>query len=223
MVKPTRPAIETNLVVNTDRRTLPDRAALPLKKALHAVSLPGSTRKTGPAVSRALPPNSDHSGSGSAAATVTSSMATARRGVRSMPTMMAARFYNRVLARHCPRRNAAAVSSSAQDGKPELVNYRAYKNVLIVDRLFAAAELRPWRRERQQKVRVVRHDGGRVVTGSQPTKSPDPVSGSAPSSDDLGPNLCVCVAETPKNHKAVPQKYLRGWQRHWLCCSSLAR
>ena len=28
------------------------------------------------------------------------------------------------------------------DGKPELVNYRVYRNVLIVDRLFAAAELR---------------------------------------------------------------------------------
>jgi hypothetical protein len=28
------------------------------------------------------------------------------------------------------------------DGKPEIVNYRTYRNVLIVDRLFAAAELR---------------------------------------------------------------------------------
>ena len=28
------------------------------------------------------------------------------------------------------------------DGGPEIVNYRAYRNVLIVDRLFAAAELR---------------------------------------------------------------------------------
>jgi hypothetical protein len=28
-----------------------------------------------------------------------------------------------------------------QDGKPELVNYRVYRNVLIADRLFAAAEL----------------------------------------------------------------------------------
>jgi type IV secretory pathway VirB9-like protein len=47
-----------------------------------------------------------------------------------------------------------------QDGKPELVNYRAYKNVLIVDRLFAAAELRLGG-EKQQKVRVVRNDGRR--------------------------------------------------------------
>src|SRR6266436_5908450 len=45
-----------------------------------------------------------------------------------------------------------------QDGKPELVNYRAYRNVLIVDRLFAAAELRLGG-EHQQKVRIVRTDG----------------------------------------------------------------
>jgi type IV secretion system protein VirB9 len=45
-----------------------------------------------------------------------------------------------------------------QDGKPELVNYRAYKNVLIVDRLFAAAELRLGG-EKQQRVRIVRNDG----------------------------------------------------------------
>jgi type IV secretory pathway VirB9-like protein len=47
-----------------------------------------------------------------------------------------------------------------QDGKPELVNYRAYRNVLIVDRLFTAAELRLGR-EKQQKVRIVRNDGRR--------------------------------------------------------------
>jgi type IV secretory pathway VirB9-like protein len=44
------------------------------------------------------------------------------------------------------------------DGKTALVNYRAFGNVLIVDRLFAAAELRLGG-EDQQKVRVVRVDG----------------------------------------------------------------
>jgi type IV secretion system protein VirB9 len=47
-----------------------------------------------------------------------------------------------------------------RDGKPELVNYRAYKNMLIVDRLFAAAELRLGG-EKQQKVRIARADGSR--------------------------------------------------------------
>ena len=44
------------------------------------------------------------------------------------------------------------------DGKPELVNSRAYGNVLIVDRLFAAAELRLGG-DSQQIVRIVRADG----------------------------------------------------------------
>jgi type IV secretion system protein VirB9 len=44
------------------------------------------------------------------------------------------------------------------DGKTEIVNYRAYGNVLIVDRLFAAAELRLGG-ENQQKVRIIRNDG----------------------------------------------------------------
>ena len=45
-----------------------------------------------------------------------------------------------------------------QDGKPELVNYRVYKNILIADRLFAAAELRLGA-DKQQKVRIVRSEG----------------------------------------------------------------
>src|SRR5258708_24204760 len=48
-----------------------------------------------------------------------------------------------------------------QDGKPELVNYRAYKNVLIFDRRFAAAHLRLGG-ENQHNRRVVRRDGGRA-------------------------------------------------------------
>ena len=44
------------------------------------------------------------------------------------------------------------------DGKTEIVNYRAYGNVLIVDRLFAAAELRLGG-DTQQRVRIIRTDG----------------------------------------------------------------
>jgi type IV secretion system protein VirB9 len=44
------------------------------------------------------------------------------------------------------------------DGGTELVNYRARQNYYIVDRLFAAAELRLGG-DNQQKVRIVRSDG----------------------------------------------------------------
>jgi type IV secretion system protein VirB9 len=47
------------------------------------------------------------------------------------------------------------------DGGAELVNYRARKNYYIVDRLFAAAELRLGG-DNQQKVRIVRTDGWRL-------------------------------------------------------------
>jgi type IV secretion system protein VirB9 len=47
------------------------------------------------------------------------------------------------------------------DGKTELVNYRAHANLLIVDRLFAAAELRLGAGRTQQVVRIGRTDGVR--------------------------------------------------------------
>ena len=50
------------------------------------------------------------------------------------------------------------VSVIGSDGTPEIVNYRTYRNVVIVDRLFAAAELRLGG-DTQQKVRIVRSDG----------------------------------------------------------------
>ena len=44
------------------------------------------------------------------------------------------------------------------EGGGELVNYRVSERHIIVDRLFAAAELRLGG-ERQQRVRIVRDDG----------------------------------------------------------------
>ncbi len=48
----------------------------------------------------------------------------------------------------------------SQAGGAELVNYRVRGNHMIIDRLFAAAELRLGG-EHQQKVRIVRTDGRR--------------------------------------------------------------
>ena len=42
------------------------------------------------------------------------------------------------------------------DGEPQIVNSRIHRNVLIVDRLFGAAELRLGAGDRQQVVRIVR-------------------------------------------------------------------
>ncbi|MBN8930738.1 MAG: P-type conjugative transfer protein TrbG, partial [Rhizobium pusense] len=44
-------------------------------------------------------------------------------------------------------------------GNSELVNYRARQNYYVVDRLFAAAELRLGDKDTQKRVRIVRTDG----------------------------------------------------------------
>ncbi|WP_281406339.1 TrbG/VirB9 family P-type conjugative transfer protein [Mesorhizobium sp. B1-1-5] len=44
------------------------------------------------------------------------------------------------------------------DGEAEITNSRVYQNILIVDRLFGAAELRLGAGKRQQAVRIVRVD-----------------------------------------------------------------
>lgn len=55
-------------------------------------------------------------------------------------------------------------------GQPELVNYRAQQNYYVVDRLFAAAELRLGDGDSQRRVRIVRTDG-RPHQRSQQTAS----------------------------------------------------
>ena len=47
------------------------------------------------------------------------------------------------------------------EGEPQIANSRVHQNILIVDRLFGAAELRLGAGERQQTVRIIRTDGAR--------------------------------------------------------------
>ena len=156
MVKPTRPAIQTNLIVNTDRRT-------------YLIELRSCEKPYMPSVAWFYPEG---------------------RLVRSkmlpqtpiIPEVDQRRYRYVIEGDSPPWRPVNAYDDGrkvyiefspgigqgempplfviGQDGKPELVNYRAYRNVLIVDRLFAAAELRLGG-DKQQKVRIVRSDGGR--------------------------------------------------------------
>ena len=45
------------------------------------------------------------------------------------------------------------------EGELQIVNSRIYQNILIVDRIFGAAELRLGSGQQQQTVRIVRTDG----------------------------------------------------------------
>jgi P-type conjugative transfer protein TrbG len=154
LVKPTRPAIETNLVVNTDRRTYLIELRAHERPYMPSVAwfYPESRGKS----LRALPP------------------------VPVLPEIAQRRYRYSIEGDKPPWRPVNAYDDGRKvyvefspgivqgempplfvvgaDGKPELVNSRAYTNVLIVDRLFAAAELRLGG-ESQQIVRIVRTDG----------------------------------------------------------------
>jgi type IV secretion system protein VirB9 len=154
LVKPTRPAIETNLIVNTDRRTYLIELRAHERPYMPSVAwfYPESRGKS----LRALPP------------------------VPVLPEIAQRRYRYSIEGDKPPWRPVNAYDDGRKvyvefspgivqgempplfvvgaDGKPELVNSRAYTNVLIVDRLFAAAELRLGG-ESQQIVRIVRTDG----------------------------------------------------------------
>jgi len=155
MVKPTRPAIETNLVINTDRRTylieLRSRETLYMPSVAWYYAENRISRKVLPPTP-IIPPADQR---------------------RYRYTIEGDSPPWRPINAYDDGRKVYVEFSSGigqgempplfvigHDGKPELVNYRAFGSVLIVDRLFAAAELRLGG-EKQQKVRIVRSDGRR--------------------------------------------------------------
>jgi type IV secretion system protein VirB9 len=156
VVKPTRSAIETNLVVNTDRRT-------------YLIELRARDKPYMPSVAWFYP--EDRIARARALPTTPVIPGIDQRRYRYViegddPPWRPLNAYDD--GRKVYVEFSAGIGQGempplfviGQDGKPELVNYRAYKNVLIVDRLFAAAELRLGG-DHQQRVRIVRSDGGR--------------------------------------------------------------
>ncbi|WIW50685.1 P-type conjugative transfer protein TrbG (plasmid) [Bradyrhizobium sp. 62B] len=153
LVKPTRASIETNLVINTDRRTYLLELRSREKPYMPSVAwyYPQGRIKR-----HQLPP------------------------VPLLPELAQRRFRYAIEGDNPPWRPVSAYDDGRKvyiefsqgivqgempplfvlgpDGKSEIVNYRTYGSVLIVDRLFAAAELRLGG-EHQQKVRIVRTDG----------------------------------------------------------------
>ncbi len=157
MVKPTRTGIETNLVVNTDRRTY--LIELRSREKPYMPSVTWFYPEDRSSRSKALPPTP----------------VIPERDQRrysyiiegDSPPWRPVNAYDdgrKVYVEFSPgiaQGEMPPLFVIGEDGKPELVNYRAYKNILIVDRLFAAAELRLGG-EKQQKVRIVRNDGRRL-------------------------------------------------------------
>jgi P-type conjugative transfer protein TrbG len=154
LVKPTRAGIETNLVVNTDRRT-------------YLIELRAREKAYMPAVAWYYPETNATRAQLGPLTPILPEVAQRRFRYRlegDDPPWRPVDVYDDgrkvyvEFSRGIVQGELPPLFVTGPDGKPEIVNYRAYGNVLVVDRLFAAAELRLGG-EHQQTVRIVRTDG----------------------------------------------------------------
>lgn len=154
LVKPTRTDITTNLVITTDRRT-------------YLLELRSGEAPYMPAVAWAYPQVASQRPI--VAATPTIPAVTARKHRYGLtgdaPPWRPVSIYDdgrRVYVefpRGIVQGEMPPIFVIGADGQPEIANSRVYQNILIVDRLFGAAELRLGSSDRQQTVRIVRTDG----------------------------------------------------------------
>lgn len=154
LVKPTRPDISTNLVISTDRRT-------------YLVELRANESSYMPSVAWAYPPRPISTQPPAVAEPVIppASQRRYRYGLegdappwRPETVFDDGRRVYVVFPRGIVQGEMPPLFVIDADGASQLVNTRVHRNILIVDRLFAAAELRLGG-ENQQKVRIVRTDG----------------------------------------------------------------
>ncbi|CAD7338144.1 P-type conjugative transfer protein TrbG [Sphingomonadales bacterium 58] len=159
LAKPTRPDISTNLVINTDRRT-------------YHIELRATPSTYMASVSWAYPQDALIALRGANAA------AASAAPVASGLDLAALNFRYRIEGDRVPWKPVRAFDDSAQvfvefaagisqgempplfvtgpAGDPELVNYRVQGRYMVVDRLFAAAELRLGDKRSERRVRIVR-------------------------------------------------------------------
>ncbi|WP_199260873.1 P-type conjugative transfer protein TrbG [Paracoccus binzhouensis] len=154
LVKPTREDISTNLVITTDRRVY--MIELRAREALYM-----------PSVAWAYPAPPPGSRASIPAAPVIPAEAARnyRYGLqvrgdnppwRPVSVFDDGRRTYVVFPRGIVQGEMPPIFVLGADGEPQIVNSRVHQNVLIVDRLFGAAELRLGSGNRQQVVRIVR-------------------------------------------------------------------
>lgn len=154
LVKPTRPEIATNLVINTDRRTYLVELSSDEETYMPSVAwayppVAGVTRP--PAVTRPeIPPTAQRRHR--------YALEGDRPPWRPRSVFDDGRRVYIVFPRGIVQGDMPPLFLIGADGGTEIANTRVHRNVLIVDRLFAAAELRLGGRN-QQTVRIVRTDG----------------------------------------------------------------
>ncbi|AZN71466.1 P-type conjugative transfer protein TrbG [Georhizobium profundi] len=157
LVKPTRPDIITNLVITTDRR-------------IYMIELRADDGPYMPSIAWAYPPPPVAQRQTEPIAPVIPAVAARnyRYGLNGdTPPWRPVSVYDdgrRVYVefpRGIVQGEMPPIFVVGPEGEPEIVNSRIHDTILIVDRLFAAAELRLGSGDRQQIVRIVRTDGVR--------------------------------------------------------------
>ena len=155
LVKPTRPDITTNLVVTTDRRT-------------YLLELRAGQKPYMPAVSWAYPQMAGQRQMPATPAVPATASRNYRYGLTGdNPPWKPVAVYDdgrRVYVefpRGIVQGEMPPIFVIGPEGEAQIVNSRVHQHVLIVDRLFGAAELRLGSADRQQIVRIARTDGAR--------------------------------------------------------------
>ena len=174
LVKPTRDDISTNLVVTTDRRVymieLRAREALYMPSVAWAYPAPPPGSRVASPSTHIIPAEADRN---------------YRYGLQvqgSSPPWRPVSVFDDgrrvyvVFPRGIVQGEMPPIFVLGTNGEPQIVNSRIHQNVLIVDRLFGAAELRLGSGTRQQVVRIVRIEQTQaaarpagVTTGGSPS------------------------------------------------------
>lgn len=156
LVKPSRPAITTNLVITTDRHT-------------YMLELRSGPKPYMPAVAWAYPRSATANGQ-SVPTTPIIPVVAARNyrygltGGDNLPWKPVTVYDDgrRVYVefpRGIVQGEMPPIFVIGPEGEAQIANTRIFRNILIVDRLFGAAELRLGSGKEQQTVRIVRTDG----------------------------------------------------------------
>ena len=168
LVKPTRPDLQTNLVINTDRRTY--HLELRANPSAYMASVSWTyaedaliaLRRRNAEAEAALPVARD---------IALDSLRFRYRIEGDNPAWRPVRAFDdgRQVFIEFPRGISQGEMPPlfviGPEGEGQLVNYRIRRNYMIVDRLFAAAELRLG--DEQKRVRIVRTDGARKAVAAR--------------------------------------------------------
>ena len=152
LVKPTRPDISTNLVITTDRRIymieLRAREELYMPAVAWAYPAPPAGQRQSVPAAPVIPAEASRN--------YRYGLTGDRPPWRPISVFDDGRRVYVVFPRGIVQGEMPPIFVLGSDGEPQIVNSRIHQNILIVDRLFGAAELRLGSGERQQTVRIVR-------------------------------------------------------------------